>query len=248
MPTHLINRQVRVSAKSGLRVLQRDAATEGDAAPGGKDIVGHAAIFNSWTTLYRGKYFEWREIIRPGAFSRAIKEGQDVRSLFNHDSNFVLGRTISGTLTLSEDSIGLLSRTTPPDTQTIRDLVLAPIERGDISGMSFAFMPLISSKTTITENADGSSVMDMGGLRITSRYEGEKLIDEWEVIDTDIDDVSAVTYPAYPGTDVSMRSMPDLKSFIAEKDVPHVRKVPTPRLDAARRNLEAKSMSTRASK
>ena len=38
-------------------------------------IVGHAAVFNEWTTLYKGRSFELREIIRPGAFRNALAEG-----------------------------------------------------------------------------------------------------------------------------------------------------------------------------
>ncbi|MCT7656157.1 HK97 family phage prohead protease [Oceanimonas sp. NS1] len=62
-----------------------------------------------------------------------------MRALFNHDPNFVLGRTRSGTLALSVDADGLRYEIDPPDTQTVRDLVLAPLARGDITGSSFAF-------------------------------------------------------------------------------------------------------------
>ena len=52
---------------------------------------GYAAVFNSETDL--GYY---REKIAPGAFTRALAEKQDVRCLFNHDPNHVLGRTKNG--------------------------------------------------------------------------------------------------------------------------------------------------------
>ncbi len=63
----------------------------------------------------------------------------DVRGLFNHDPNFILGRSAAGTLSLSVDERGLRYDITAPDTQTIRDLVLAPMMRGDINQSSFAF-------------------------------------------------------------------------------------------------------------
>src|SRR4051812_35078094 len=81
-------------------------------------IIGHAAVFDRWTTLYEGESLVWREIVRPGAFREAITVRQDVAALFNHDSNYVLGRTTSGTLTLTEDATGLLTDTDPPDTDT----------------------------------------------------------------------------------------------------------------------------------
>jgi len=62
------------------------------------------------------------EIVRPGAFARAIQQGQDVRALFNHDENHVLGRTANGTLRLEEDARGLAVEIDPPDTQVGRDV------------------------------------------------------------------------------------------------------------------------------
>jgi HK97 family phage prohead protease len=97
-------------------------------------IVGYAAVFNSMSEDLWG----FREKIAPGAFKNALK-GSDVRMLWNHDPNIVLGRTTSGTLTLKEDKNGLYIENTPPDTQLVRDMVLSPIERGDVTQQSFGF-------------------------------------------------------------------------------------------------------------
>jgi len=237
-------RSFRCTPAARLRVNVR---SEGDLTKP-REIVGYAAVFNQPTTLYEGRYWTWREVIRPGAFARAIREQHDVRSLFNHDANFVLGRTASGTLSLVEDETGLLSTTLPPDTQTVRDLVLTPIARGDMTGMSFAFTPKRADKTVVTENPDGSTVVEAGGIRTTIRFEGDRCIEEDEILDVELYDVSPVTYPAYEGTNVSARSAPDLARLIAEKDVPHVRRVPTPRLDEARRIMNARAGSARVKK
>ena len=69
-------------------------------ANGKRSISGHASVFD---TEYDVGPF--REIIRPGTFAESIKQ-DDVRALWNHDSNIVLGRNKSGTLSLREDSIG----------------------------------------------------------------------------------------------------------------------------------------------
>ena len=58
----------------------------------------------------------------PGAFRRALAADPDVRALFNHDSNYVLGRTTNGTLRLAEDPRGLVAEFDAPDTQYARDL------------------------------------------------------------------------------------------------------------------------------
>jgi uncharacterized protein len=223
----------RISGMDSLKVERR---AEGEAPR----IVGHASVFNEWTTLYEGRYWVYREIVRPGAFRNAIAEKQDVRGLFNHDSNFVLGRTKSGTLELEEDGSGLVARITPPDTQTIRDLVLAPIERGDVTGMSFAFIVRRGDKPVVrTELADGSTVVASAGERITIRYEGDTRLEDRELIDLDLYDVSPVTYPAYDGTDVAMRSRfcPGLEQRIRELDRPHT--AAAPRREEIKRWLES---------
>lgn len=190
-------------------------------------IVGHAAVFDRWTTLYEGRYFTWKEVVRPGAFQRAIAAKQDVRSLFNHDANFVLGRSVAGTLALSEDKTGLYSETTPPDTQTIRDLVLAPIERGDVSGMSFAFKVFRGDGSRKVEEKGDVVIITTPGERITIRRDGDREIEERELLDLDLYDVSPVTYPAYTDTDVSLRCRIEAR----EAEIRDTRR--TPRLDAA---------------
>lgn len=175
---------------------------EGDTA--NRHIIGHAAVFDRWTTLYEGESLVWREVVRPGAFREAITARQDVAALFNHDSNYVLGRTTSGTLILAEDATGLLTDTDPPDTDTIRDLVLSPIARRDITQMSFAFQVRRGVETTTTTK-EGVTVMDNGGERITRWFEGNQQHEDRELLSVDLFDISPVTYPAYKDTDVALR-------------------------------------------
>jgi HK97 family phage prohead protease len=239
-------RETRFAPSAGLRV---EARAMGDDAPPRPRIVGHASVFDQWTTLYEGKYWTWREVVRPGAYAACIKEKADVRALFNHDANYVLGRTTSGTLALREDETGLMTECDPPDSPTIRDLVLAPIARGDVTGMSIGFSVRSGEKTVTTESDDGTTVIDDGGQRITLRRDGDRLIEEREVLAADLYDVSPVTFPAFDGTDVALRSRalfddPDaLQKRIAEMDRPHRR--PAPRRDEARRWLDSFAASAR---
>ena len=144
------------------------------AGPG--TIAGHAAVFNSLSVNLGG----FREKIDPGAFKRTIKES-DIRALFNHDANQVLGRNKAATLRLTEDEQGLAIEIDPPDTQAARDLTVL-IERGDVSQMSFGFR-------TITDRWE-----TQGGEQIRTLEE------------VDLFDVSPVTFPAYPETDVALRA------------------------------------------
>jgi hypothetical protein len=99
-------------------------------------IEGHAAVFNQWSEEL-GVWFPFREKVLPGAFADTIKT-DDIRALYNHDVNYVLGRNKAGTFFLEEDDTGLKVRILPPDTQWAKDLLVS-IERGDISQMSFGF-------------------------------------------------------------------------------------------------------------
>lgn len=140
-------------------------------------IVGHAAIFNSLSEDLG--YF--REKIAPGAFAKTIQEA-DVRALFNHDPNFVLGRTKSGTLKLAEDERGLAVEIIPPDTAWARDL-METMRRGDIDQMSFGFQ-------VVKEEWEGDANNPVRVLKEVRLF-----------------DVSVVTYPAYTATDAQVRSL-----------------------------------------
>jgi hypothetical protein len=166
-------------------------AEEGD---GQRSIVGYAAVFNSLSEDLGG----FRERIAPGAFAGAADA--DVRALFNHDPNLVLGRSTAGTLTLGEDEVGLKIRITPPDTQYARD-VMALIERGDVSQMSFGFRTVKDD----WEQGDGGTIRT---LQQVSLY-----------------DVSPVTFPAYPATHVQMRDLmnvPDVPAGVRGATAPAV--------------------------
>lgn len=149
-------------------------AADGDKPP---KIMGHAAVFNMPADI--GGF---REQIAPGAFTEAIGR-DDVRALFNHDPNFVLGRNKSGTLRMSEDAKGLAIEIDPPDTQWARDLTVS-IQRGDISQMSFGFC---AEAQTWEEAADGTITRTLNKVQLF--------------------DVSPVTYPAYAQTDVAVRAL-----------------------------------------
>lgn len=144
-------------------------------------IRGHAAVFNSLSEDLGG----FREQIVPGAFKDAIAK-DDIRALFNHDANFVLGRKASGTLRLSEDARGLAIEIDAPETPTIRDLVVAPIARGDVSQMSFGFSVRPGGQDWAKDD-EGRVVRTLKSVRLF--------------------DVSPVTFPAYPATDVAVREM-----------------------------------------
>lgn len=140
-------------------------------------IEGTAAVFNSLSE----EIFGFREQIAPGAFDKALAQS-DVRALFNHDPNYVLGRVKAGTMRAWVDASGL--RYEIDELPTSRADVAEAIQRGDVDGNSFAF--------TVAEDAweykaDGTAI---------------RTITEFE----ELFDVGPVTYPAYPATKVSARA------------------------------------------
>lgn len=104
---------------------------------GKQRIVGYGAVYDSPTTI-RGLFRDWDEEVAAGAFAKSIRES-DVRSMFNHDINWLLGRTKAGTLHLSEDKTGLRYDVdiNPDDVNALS--VWAKVDRGDVSGSSIWF-------------------------------------------------------------------------------------------------------------
>jgi HK97 family phage prohead protease len=164
-------------------------------------IVGRAAVFYDGSEETEYKLFDeivdergnviqpaLVERLSPKAFNKALKERQDVRALFNHDPNLVLGRTASGTLKLEKSQRGLDYKITPGKTTVASD-VKEHINRGDVTGSSFGFR-VVDQKFS---------------------HDKERNVDVRELRSVDLLDVSPVTYPAYTSTNVGMRAAGDVE-------------------------------------
>ena len=89
------------------------------------------------------------EIIEPTAFSKTLKDKNNVVLLYNHDDSKVLGATRSGTLKLESRDDGLyFSCLVNEDVGFARD-AYSIISRGDCNTISFGFSPIK------TENRNG---------------------------------------------------------------------------------------------
>ncbi len=148
-------------------------------ADNGNSISGHAAVFG-----VRSHDLGFREVISAGAFADSILRGDDVKFLLNHEG-LPLARTKSGTLHLTEDERGLAFRAeldpTDPDAQRL----LPKVKRGDLNEMSFAFGIQDRNKDERWQR-DGTEMVRT-------------------LIRVSLFDVSAVTFPAYPSTDLHAR-------------------------------------------
>jgi uncharacterized protein len=161
------------------------ARAEGEGMP--KVIGGIAAVINSVTDL---GYFE--EVIEQGAFDNALSKEYDIRCLFNHEAELILGRTTAGTCSVFVNGDGNLEYTWIPDYENPTHMsVVRSIMRGDITQSSFAF--------TIKEQSWSESEK-YGSM-------GKRSIRTIE----DLFDVSPVTYPAYADTEADARSVVALR-------------------------------------
>ena len=149
-----------------------------------KTLVGYAAVFNQEAVI-AGMF---REVILPGAFAEAVK-ADDVRAQFNHESNFILGRTGAGTLRLSEDEHGLRYEIDMPDTSYARDLMVS-VQRGDVTQSSFMFDVPTSTDETWDYSASKGGMLPLRQIKRVKLY-----------------DVAPVVFPAYEGTSVSARAL-----------------------------------------
>lgn len=147
------------------------------------ELVGHASVFNQ-ETIISNWFDEWREVVAPGAFRKTLKEA-DIRALWNHDPNIVLGRNKAGTLEMKEDDIGLYTVIRPPDNEWGRP-VLDAVRRGDVTGMSISFQVV---KESVEHPKDGSQELPRRTIKEAKLF-----------------DVSPVTFPAFEQTDISARA------------------------------------------
>ena len=155
---------------------------------GSMKIGGYAATFNSEATG-----LNFREVIAPGAFTRALASADPVFLLVNHDMEGIpLASTQSGTLSLRQDSIGLyMEATLDPANPKAQELSSA-VRRGDMDKMSFAF----------TVSPEGQT--KDAGLRTLTDIER-------------LYEVSVVTLPAYDSTSVGMRSVEEADLELAKR-------------------------------
>lgn len=144
-------------------------------------IEGFAAVYGAESDNLGG----FVEIIEPGFFSDVLDD--DVRSLWNHNDDKVLGRTKSGTLIITDTDHGLLTITHPPENSWGKD-ALVSMSRGDVDQMSFAF--------TVKVGGDSWSQRD-DGVMVRRLLPGGAAV---------LYDISPVTYPAYPQTSAAVRS------------------------------------------
>jgi HK97 family phage prohead protease len=151
--------------------ITRDSET-----PEERIIEGYFALYESETELWKDSF----EIITKGAFDNTLNN--DIRALWNHNTQYVLGRSKNGSLELKADEKGLFGIIKLPNTQYAEDLHEL-VKRGDIDQCSFGFNILDEDLEELAS----------GGYR-------------WRINEIDLHEISVVTFPAYENTTVQART------------------------------------------
>lgn len=161
-------------------------APEGGAAS--RTITGYAILFGVPSEpLYDYEDEEAREVIAPGAVTKELLDGCDIKMTMFHDRQLILARSKNGagTLTYGVDDKGVYFEFEAPNTVD-GDKALELVRRGDISGCSFAFS---------THYYDSAYVQ-----RTVQRVDGKTIITYTVNVITGIYDFTLAADPAYPDT------------------------------------------------
>jgi HK97 family phage prohead protease len=155
-------------------------------------IEGYAAKYNVRSHLLNDRGGKnYYEVLERGIFQDHLKD--DVAFTYNHLKETVMAHTRNGSLTLSEDEIGLKFRAILNNTTDSKNLY-ERVSRGELVENSFGYR----------ENPAKQKLDRVAGSDPTLRISGI----------TNLFDVAVVTKGAYPNTEVYTR---DLKEFEIEE-------------------------------
>ena len=165
------------------RLLQTPSLSLRTDADGKRHLEGYAMVWNARSVPlvdWWASFDEFRETI-PSDISIKTAEDGDIRFLFEHQYDRLLGRERSKTLTIERDDKGLGFDVIPPDFESG---IVEQVERGDINQMSFGFRVLEDDWEFFDND------LPLRTLKEIRLYE-----------------ISLVSNPAYPDTSAAVRSL-----------------------------------------
>lgn len=170
-----------------------------DAELKGKMFRGLAAVFDSPWNQRLIDQTGYIEVIKRGAFRKALSNGEDVPFLIGHDEHQLLGTTKSGRVRLNEDAKGLLVEARLPDNH-LGEYARSMIESGDIQGMSYG----MEFDRSVDTQRITQGIRSIPTILVTN---ARRLLD-----------VSLAWQPAYAATSVELRSAGFVASTLQEID------------------------------
>jgi hypothetical protein len=172
-----------------VRTLQTNEIRVTKAADGTRTLTG-LIPYNFQSADLGG----WKEMIAPGTFAGALDPKADVLCLRDHKVALLMGRTKSKTLALTDSTEGLCFACKLPNTTQATDLAES-VDRGDLDANSFGF---ICKEDKWTSDASGNILRTL--------------------IAVDLVEISPCSFPAYPSSQVDVRTMPiEIRSMIEKR-------------------------------
>lgn len=184
-------------------------AQEGEVAS--RTITGYAILFGVPSEpLYAYDDEEAREVIAPGAVTKELLDGCDIKMTMFHDRQLILARSKNGagTLTYGVDDKGVYFEFEAPNTVD-GDKALELVRRGDISGCSFAFS---------THYYDSAYVS-----RDVQRVDGKTVITYTVNVITGIYDFTLAADPAYPDTNCEAEARELVRELREQEEKPETK-------------------------
>jgi hypothetical protein len=158
--------------------IRTSESGEGDSVVEQRYVSGTGIVYGEEVEIWSG----YMEQVRAGAFDDTFAAGDEIKSYFNHNQDYVLATTRSNPpLKLSETKAGLVFEAPIPPTSYGEDLAVN-LERGNVAGASFSFS-VVKDVVTIDE----------------------KDVYHREIVKAILYEVGPVTNPAYPTTEVGVR-------------------------------------------
>ena len=139
-----------------------------------KIIEGYFIVFNQPTELWNGFFEE----ISP----EAVDNLADVKALWNHNHDIILGWTRNSTVTLKKDGHGVFGSIVINEKDVDATNAYERVKRGDVISSSFGF-EILSEQ--YTEREDGTLLVTLKDINLI--------------------EVSPCVFPAYPQTAINAR-------------------------------------------
>jgi len=158
-------------------------------------MVGHFAVFDTWTEIDSSWEGNFMERLAPGAFAKSFQPSNRdrVKVLFQHGMDPQIGdKPLGRHVELLEDEVGAYYEVSLLDARYVRDDILPGLQAG-LYGASFRFRVIREDIERDPKRTDDNP-----------RGIPERTIRELELYE-----FGPVTFPAYPAATAGVRSMTD---------------------------------------
>jgi HK97 family phage prohead protease len=194
--SHPTDNLVRAWVDPDATVLRAGATADGNT------MVGHFAVFNSWTRIASAFEGTFMERIAPGAFDDTFRsKASQIRVLYDHGADPQVGNKPLGTPeVLREDGTGAYYEVSLFDSSYVNEL--KPALRAGQLGSSFRFKVLDEQWHAPSERT----------------ADNPEMLEERTITAVDLYEFGPVTFPAYADATAGLRSRTDefIEHFLSD--------------------------------